>query len=96
MGLILEDIFLSCALLTEETGPERLTNETDDAATLRDAAALTAGPFGPRDSVDENPPQGQKYLETRVRQTHSRVTSPATECCFPSERGDQPPGRVAA
>lgn len=62
------------APLTEETQPEQLTNEADDAATLQDAAALTGGPFGPGDSLDENPPQGQKYFETGVRQTHSRVT----------------------
>lgn len=38
-------------------------------------ATLTADFFGPHDSHNENPPQGQKYLETRIRQTHYRATN---------------------
>jgi hypothetical protein len=54
-----------------------------DTATRRDAAALTARLFGPRqDSHDEDSPQGQKQLETGIRQTHTRSRSASTVPCL--------------
>lgn len=57
------------------TSPKWLTSENDDAVARQDTATVTTSFFGPHDSHDENPPQGQKYLETRIRQTHYRVTN---------------------
>lgn len=62
--------------------PKRLTSETGDAVARQDTSALTADLFGPHDSHDENPPQGQKYLETRIRQTHYRVTNRPRNIAF--------------
>lgn len=50
-------------------------SEIGNAVAQQDTATLTADFFGPHNSHDENPPQGQKYFETRIRQTHYRVTN---------------------
>mgnify|MGYP004583961389 CR=1 FL=1 len=52
---------------------------------------MTADFFGPHDSHDESPPQGQKYLETRIRQTHYRDTNCPRNISFLSLKVENDP-----